>query len=317
MARENKIDIARLARRYGAVVFFFLLFLYNCIATKNFVRLSTIQNLFIQSFPILLIGFGLTLVIATGNIDISVGSAMAMSAMIFALTIKGGLSPVWAFLLTLAIGAGVGFLSGVLVARFHIQSMIVTMAMQYILRGVAKGMCGGNTIIFKNDFLSALSYMKVAKYIPIHLIIVLVIYAILYFTVEKTRFGTYIEAVGNNARAADISGVNVVGILISVYVIGMVLAVLAGVEQGIMVMQADSNNIGLSKEFDAIAATVVGGTPMSGGKANLVGTFFAALLLQLINMMVNMNNIYYAMAYIIKAVMIIGAVLINTYIGRK
>ena len=84
-----------------------------------------------------------------------------------------------------------------------------------------------------------------------------------------------------------------------------------------MVMQADSSNIGLTKEFDVIAATVVGGTPMSGGKANLTGTLFAALLLQLINMMVNMNNIYYALAYIIKAILIIAAVLINTYIGQK
>lgn len=317
MLNKKQIDFARLARRYGAVVFFFLLFLYNCLTTKNFVRLVTVQNLFIQSFPILLIGFGLTLVIATGNIDISVGSAMSMSAMIFALSVKGGMAPIPAFLMTFIICGLVGVVSGIMVARFHIQSMIVTMAMQYILRGISKGLCGGSTIIYKNNVLSSLSYMKIAKIIPLHLIIVLAIYCVLYFAVEKTRYGTYVEAVGNNTRAANISGVNVSLILISVYVISMLLAGLAGMEQSIMVMQADSNNIGLSKEFDAIAATVVGGTPMSGGKANLVGTFFAALLLQLINMMVNMNNIYYAMAYIIKAVMIIGAVLINTYIGRK
>ena len=317
MAKEHKIDISKLASRYGAVVFFFLLFFYNCLMTKNFVRINTIQNLFIQSFPILLIGFGMTLVIATGNIDISVGSAMAMSAMIFVLTIKAGASPIIAFVLTLLIGSAVGVLSGILVSRFKIQSMIVTMAMLYILRGVAKGICGGTTVNFKDEFLSSLSYTKIVNYIPVHVIVILVIYAVMYFAVEKTRYGVYIEAVGNNIKAADVSGINVVRITISVFVIGMLLSVLAGVEQGIMVMQADSNNIGLTKEFDAIAATVVGGTPMSGGKPNLVGTFFAALLLQLINMMVNMNNIYYAMAYIIKAIMIIGAVMINTFIGRR
>lgn len=314
---QKKIDIVKIARKYGAVIFFFLLFLFNCVTTTNFIRINTIQNLFIQSFPILLISFGMTLVIATANIDISVGSGMALAAMIFALTISAGLHPVLAFLVTLIVGVFFGWICGVLVAKYDIQSMIVTMAMMYILRGIAKGMYGGSTVMFKNDFLSTLSYYRIGDVIPVHVVIMLIIFAILWFVVEKTRYGTYVEAVGNNPKAAGISGVSVSGILISVYVISALLAVIAGVEQGIMVMQADSSNIGLTKEFDAIAATVVGGTPMSGGKANLTGTLFAALLLQLINMMVNMNNIYYALAYIIKAILIIAAVLINTYIGQK
>ena len=317
MGNIKKIDITKIALRYGAVIFFFLLFLYNCIMTPNFIRIATLQNLFVQSFPILLISFGLTLVIATANIDISVGSGMALAAMIFALTIDGGLHPLMAFLLALLVGAAFGWLCGVLVAKFEIQSMIVTMAMMYMLRGMARGLCGGSTINFQNSFLSGLSYYRVGDLIPIHLIIMLLFFAILYFVVEKTRYGTYIEAVGNNPKAARISGISVNKILISVYVISAALAVVSGVEQSIMVMQADSSNIGLTKEFDAIAATVVGGTPMSGGRVNLVGTLFAALLLQLINMMVNMNNIYYALAYVIKAVLIIGGVLINTYIGKK
>lgn len=317
MENIKKIDITKLALRYGAVVFFLLLLLYNCFLTPNFVRLNTVQNLFVQSFPVILISFGLTLVIATANIDISVGSGMALSAMIFALTIDGGLHPFLAFLLALIVGGILGWFCGVLVARFDIQSMIVTMAMMYMLRGMARGLCGGSTINFQNAFLSELSYYRIGDIVPIHLVIVLILFGILYFVVEKTRYGTYIEAVGNNPKAARISGINVNKILISVYVISAVLAVLAGIEQSIMVMQADSSNIGLTKEFDAIAATVVGGTPMSGGRVNLVGTFFAALLLQLINMMVNMNHIYYALAYIIKAVLIIGGVLINTYMGKK
>ena len=88
---QKKIDIVKIARKYGAVIFFFLLFLFNCVTTTNFIRINTIQNLFIQSFPILLISFGMTLVIATANIDISVGSGMALAAMIFALTISAGM----------------------------------------------------------------------------------------------------------------------------------------------------------------------------------------------------------------------------------
>lgn len=317
MAKTRNIDIRMLSWKYGAVIFFFLLFLYNCVTTPNFVRFTTIQNLFVQSFPIVLISFGMTLVIATANIDISVGSGMALAAVIFAMVVKGGGGFVAALLIAALAGAFFGGFCGILVAKFEIQSMIVTMAMLYMLRGIAKGLSGGALISYQDSFISGLSYYKIAGVIPLHLVIILSIFGIMYFVVEKTRYGTYVEAVGNNPKAARIAGVDVNKTLISVYIISGVLAALAGAEQCVMVSVADSANVGLTKEFDAIAATVVGGTPMSGGKPNLVGTFFAALLLQLINMMVNMNNIYYALAYIIKALLIIGAVLIQTYMGRR
>ena len=306
-----------LSWKYGAVIFFFLLFFYNCIMTKNFVRLVTIQNIFVQSFPIVLISFGMTLVIATGNIDISLGSGMALAAIIFSLAVSHDWNVFLALGLALVIGMFFGWFCGILVAKFHVQSMIITMAMLYMLRGMAKGLSGGTLVSYKNETLSELSYYKAAGIIPIHLIIALVVFFIMFFIVEKTSYGTYVEAVGDNPRAAAISGVKVHKILISVYVISGAMAVIAGVEQCIMVSLADAANVGLSREFDAIAATVVGGTPMSGGKPNLVGTFFAALLLQLINMMVNMNNIYYALAYVIKAFLIIGAVFLQTYMGRR
>lgn len=317
MGRTKKMDIRMFAWKYGAVIFFFLLFFYNCITTKNFVRFITIQNMFIQSFPIILISFGMTLVIATGNIDISVGSGMALAAVIFALVVSEGGNIFLALLLTLIVGCFFGWFSGILVARFQVQSMIITMAMLYMLRGIAKGISGGALVSYKNEAIAELSYYKVAGVIPIHLIIVLIIFVVMYFVVEKTRYGAYVEATGDNPKAARVSGVSVDKVLVSVYVVSAAMAVLAGAEQCIMVSLADSANVGLTKEFDAIAATVVGGTPMSGGKPNLVGTFFAALLLQLINMMVNMNNIYYALAYVIKALLIIGAVLIQTYMGRR
>ena len=228
-----------------------------------------------------------------------------------------GWNALLALFLALAVGMFFGCFCGVLVAKFHVQSMIITMAMLYMLRGIAKGLSGGALVSYKNDALSALSYYKIAGVIPVHLVVALVAFALMYFVVEKTRYGTYVEAVGDNPRAAKVSGVKVHKILISVYIISGAMAVIAGVEQCIMVSLSDAPNVGLSREFDAIAATVVGGTPMSGGKPNLVGTFFAALLLQLINMMVNMNHIYYALAYVIKALLIIGAVFLQTYMGRR
>lgn len=317
MGGMKKVDLKTISWKYGAVIFFFILFFYNCAVTRNFVRFITIQNMFIQSFPIVLISFGMTLVIATGNIDISCGSGMALAAVLFAFAVRSGIHPFLAVCLVMVVGASFGWFCGVLVARFQVQSMIITMAMLYMLRGIAKGISGGALVSYKNDELSALSYYKIGGVIPIHLAIILIVFLIMYFVVEKTRYGTYLEASGDNAKAAEIAGVNVSGILISVYVISGVLAAFSGAQQCVMVSLADSSNVGLTREFDAIAATVVGGTPMSGGKPNLVGTLFAALLLQLINMMVNMNNIHFALAYVIKAFLIIGAVLIQTYTAKK
>ncbi len=317
MLKAKNTDIRLFIWKYGAMIFFFLLFTYNCIMTPNFVRLVTVQNMFVQSFPIILTGFGMTLVIATGNIDISAGSGMALAAVIFAMGAGRGWNGFLALALALAAGMFFGWFCGVLVAKFHVQSMIITMAMLYMLRGMAKGLSGGALVGYKNDLLSELSYYKVAGVIPIHLIIVLMGLAVMYFVIEKTRYGAYVEAVGDNPKAAEISGVKVHKVLILVYMISGAMAVIAGVEQCVMVSLADAANVGLTREFDAIAATVVGGTPMSGGKPDLVGTFFAALLLQLINMMVNMNNIYYALAYVIKAFLIIGAVFLQTHMGRR
>ena len=121
----------------------------------------------------------------------------------------------------------------------------------------------------------------------------------------------------SNRTAARISGINVVAIILVTYVVSGMLATLAGIEQCIMVSSADGSSLGLSYEFDAIASTVVGGTPMRGGKPNIIGTLCGALLLQLIVIMVNMNNIYYAISLVIKALLIFGAVYLQRVATKK
>lgn len=303
-------------QRYGAIAIFLALYIFNAFFTRGFFTPRIFWNLVIQATPAILVGLGMTLVIATGNINISVGSMMGLGGVVFAFYVKRGMDPLSALLIAVALGAVVGMLVGVLIARFKVQSMIVTMAAMYILRGLAKVIANGSQISYNNGFVSELSFYKVGGVVPLQAVVVLVLLGLMYFGVSRMSYGVFLEASGDNERAARLSGINTVMVITIAYVVSQALGALAGIAKAITVSSADGAGLGLNYEFDAIAAVVVGGTPMSGGRPNILGTLFAALLLQTIEIMVNMNNIYYAVAQVIKALIIMAAVY-SQYAGSK
>ena len=307
-ARRKHIVNRDTIQRYGAVLIFFALFAFNCLFTKKFFSMRIVWNLLVQATPAILVGFGMTLVIATGNIDISVGSNMGLSAVIFALLVKGGGAPFPALITAMCLGMFVGLISGLLVSMFKVQSMIVTMAGMYILRGLARVFSNGSNVSYMNKAVSDLSFYRILGAVPLHVVIVFVVLILFGALIYKTRYGICLEACGDNKQAAHLSGINTVLVITAAYMVCGTLAAFSGVEKAVMVSSADGAGLGLMYEFDAIAATVVGGTPMAGGKPNLIGTLFAGLLLQLIEIMVNMNNIYYAVSLIIKALIILLAI---------
>ncbi len=313
---RKKLISRETVQRYGAVVMFFALYVFNAFYTKGFFTWRIFWNLIIQASPAILVAFGMTLVIATGNINISVGSMMGLGGVIFAYFVKRGGSPMLWLAVSLALGAAVGALLGVIVSKFKVQSMIATMSGMYILRGVARVIANGSQISYNNASVSALSYYRVGGVVPLQAVVVLAILAILYIFVTRARYGVQLEASGNNQRAAHLAGINTVAVITLAYVICQTLSSLAGIGKMITVSSADGTGLGLNYEFDAIAAVVVGGTPMAGGRPNIIGTLFAALLLQTIEIMVNMNGIYYAIAQIIKALIIMIAVY-SQYAGTK
>lgn len=302
-------------QNYGAIIFFCALLIFNCLFTRNFMRKQTFWNLAIQCFPTMMLGLGSTLVISTGNVNIALGSMMALSAVLFAMLIEAGCSFAVALLLSVAVGAIPGIIIGYVIARFKFPSMIVTMAFMYILRGVAQVVCDGFAVSYKNSWIQNLTMVKVGGYVPIQIIVTLVLFIILYFFVQRTSFGIQMQATGVNATASEISGINVDRVIMVGFVICTVLAAFAGAEQAMMVSLGDPT-LGANNTFDGICAAVIGGTPMSGGRANLVGTFFAALFLQLISVMCNMRGVHYAYVYVIKAVLIFLACAVQV-LGQK
>jgi ribose transport system permease protein len=294
--------------KYGVGIVLFFMVIINAFITPNFVHINTLWNILLQSFPVMMIAIGMTFVIATGGIDISVGSTMALSSIVLAkFLIFNNAS--FGVSLALALGAALifGLFNGVLVGVFKFQPIVATLILMISGRGIAQLFNDGVVISFYGDTYSAIGLYRIAGIIPVQVVIIAVTAIIALFILKRTTFGCYIQAVGDNIRASHLAGINTVGVLISVYIISALLAGLAASFETMRMLSADPNNIGKAIELDCIAAVAVGGASMSGGRAKIIGTITGTLIMQLITTMVNMNNVPYAFSLVIKSAIIVFA----------
>ncbi len=303
---KTKTHNSDILKKYGALFVLILVTLLNCIFTPNFSNVNVMWNIIIQVTTVMLVALGMTAVISLGGIDISVGSIMAISSIVVAKFLDLGVVP--AILITLAIAAVFGIFSGFIVSKFNIQPIIVTLSVMIAGRGIGQVINDAQLLNFYNPEFSAIGTYKVFGVIPIQAFIMLVFIGIFLFVMKKTVFGTYIQAMGDNKKASSLSGVNTVFIVIAVYTISSIMAGMAGIVETARLSAADANAIGKSIELDAIAAVVVGGTPMTGGVANITGTVIGALIMQIITVSVNMNNIPFAYSLVLKSLIIVVAI---------
>ena len=302
-------SLADYAPTYGALVALVLLFAVNAVFTPNFADPNNIRNILLQVAPTVLVAVGMTLVIATGGIDLSVGSVMAIASAVAAISLDAGVG--LAVLLALAAALAVGALNGALITGFRIQPIIVTLASLITLRGVAQVIShGGQLLPFSNPTFEYLGKGAVAT-VPVQVIIMLLVVAGAIFVIRMTPFGRYVAAVGGNEAAARLAGVKVHRTKIMVYAASGLLAGVAGLVETARLGASDAQKVGLNIELDAIAAVVVGGTPLAGGRATVVGTLVGALIMQVITTSFNMNGISFSWALVIKAAIIIVAVYIQ------
>jgi ribose transport system permease protein len=308
--KQHQAFFANLFERYGTVSVLVIMLLVNMIWTPNFFRIGTLRNVINQSTTIMLTGLGMTMVVATGGINISVGSVMALASMVSAKTMGFGILP--CILIGLGASALCGAICGFIVAKFKIQPIIVTLVMMMAARGFAQVLNDAMILQFYSPAFSMLGTYRIFGTIPIQLIFILVALGIVLFLVTKTTFGRYMQAVGDNPMAARLSGVNIFGTIMLVYVISSVFAGFAGIVETARISAADGNSIGNLAELDAIAAVAVGGTPLSGGRAKVMGTVAGALIMQLVGMTVNMNGILSSWGMVAKALILILAVYLGS-----
>jgi simple sugar transport system permease protein/ribose transport system permease protein len=290
----------------GAVAALVILVLANSLFTPNFATAGNLWNVLLQVSTVLLVATGMTLVIATGGIDLSVGSVMAVSAAIAAVLMDRGLAV--AIPVALIGALAVGMLNGALIARLRVQPIVVTLATLIAGRGLAQVISNDGELVTIGDPTFALLGRGHVGPLPVQVIVALVVVAATAMLLRSTPFGRYVLAVGGRPAAARLAGVPVNRTLITVYAASALLAGLAGLIEAARLGASDGAKIGLNVELDAIAAAVVGGTALSGGRATVWGTVVGALVMQVIATSFNMLLVPYSWSLALKAAIILLAV---------
>ncbi len=306
------LTLGRFGPTLTALLTLLALIAFNAALTPNFLSVQTLNVNLTQVAAVVIVGIGMTLVIATGGIDLSVGSLMAISGALAPLLFTNpALSPPLGLLLAftlpvLAAGVG-GIFNGALVTRFRIQPIIATLVLYIAGRGVAQVLTNGNLQSFRNPAFESLAYGRLLG-VPYQVILMLGVVAVVAWVVRATVFGRYLEAVGDNEAAARLAGVPVDRVKTTVYLVSGLLAGVAGLIVVAINRASDANQVGLNMELDAIAAVAVGGTALTGGRARIVGTLLGACIIQLIRYTLLARGVPDAVALIVKAVVIVAAV---------
>ncbi len=290
----------------GAVVALVVLVAVNSLFTPNFATAGNFWNVLFQLSVTLLVAVGMTLVISTGGIDLSVGSVMAISAAVAAVTLDRGL--LVAVPLAVASAMAVGLLNGAFVSYFKVQAIVVTLATLLAGRGLAQVINRGGALITIDDPGFLVLGRGHLGPVPVQVIVAAVVVALAVFLLRSTPFGRYVLAAGGNPAAARLSGVPVDRTVVTVYVLSAALAGVAGLVEASRLGASAAARIGQNVELDAIAAVVVGGTLLSGGRATILGTVVGALIMQVIATSFNMLLVPYAWSLAFKAFIILFAV---------
>ena len=301
-------------RRYAALTALLVLLAFNFAVTPNFASWQTLNVNLTQVATIVIVSVGMTLVIATGGIDLSVGSLMAIAGALAPLIFLSpfgvahpGFGNLLAFVVPIGAAGLLGGFNGWFITRFQVQPIVGTLVMFIAGRGIGQVLTNGNLQVFKNPTFQFVGLGRVFG-VPFQVVIMLALVAAAAWTLRRTLFGRQILSVGGNERAARLSGVPVNRVKRWVYAISGLCAGIAGLVVVSINSSSDANLVGLGMELDAIAAVAVGGTPFTGGQASVVGSLIGALLIQLVRYTLLANGVPDAAALVVKGAIIAGAV---------
>ena len=305
-AKPRRLGIGQ---KLGPLAGLFAIVLVVSIMEPDFLTLNNLFNILRQVSINALIAFGMTFVILTGGIDLSVGSILALSSAFVAGLMTDGTSALIAVLAGLIVGAVMGALNGMVISLGKVAPFIATLATMTIFRGLTLVYTDGKPITGLSQGgwfeLFGRGYFWI---FPVPVLTMLIAFAVLYFILKKTTFGRYTYAIGGNEEAAKLMGIQVNKVKIMIYSLSGLMAALAGI---ILTSRLNSAQptAGTSYELDAIAAVVLGGTSLSGGRGWIVGTLIGALIIGTLNNGLNLLGVSSFFQLVVKGVVILFAVL--------
>ncbi|MEG6573027.1 ribose ABC transporter permease [Caldibacillus debilis] len=298
-------------QKMGPFLGLLLIVIVLTILSPNFLTVTNILNVFRQVSINALLAFGMTYVILTGGIDLSVGSILALCSALAAGFMTDSMDPVLAVSAGLVLGALMGAANGFVIAKGKVAPFIATLATMTIFRGLTLVYTEGRPI---TGFSDSVAFKMIGRGyflgVPVPVYIMLAIFLILYLVLKKTTFGRGVYAVGGNEEASRLSGLNVDRIKIGVYTISGLLSAFAGIILASRLNSAQPT-AGISYELDAIAAVVIGGTSLSGGRGRIAGTLIGALIIGVLNNGLNLLNVSSFYQQVVKGGVILLAVLLD------
>jgi galactofuranose transport system permease protein len=293
--------------------------LFNAFFTTGFLQFTvrdgrlygSLIDILNRAAPVMLLSLGMTLVIATGGVDLSVGAVMAIAGATSAILISKGAAVPVVIAAGLGIAAVAGLWNGALVGVFKVPPIVATLILMVSGRGVAQLLTDGQIITFENrafEFVGRGAFLG----LPFTIALVLLVWATLSLLKGRTALGLFIECTGDNETASRYSGVNTNAVKLAVYAVCSLCAGLAGLIVTADIKAADANNAGLWLELDAILATVIGGTALTGGRFFLAGSLVGAVLIQTLTTTILTRGVAVELTLVVKAVVVILVCLLQS-----
>ncbi len=317
--QRSRFQIGAFLLEQRSIIALLLLIIIVSLINPDFFTMDNILNILRQTSVNAIIAVGMTFVILIAGIDLSVGSILALTGAFAASMIGAELPVLLVIPAVLLCGTLLGALSGVIVAKGKVQAFIATLVTMTLLRGVTMVYTDGRPISTGfSDAADSFAYLGSGYLfgIPLPIWLMTLVFAAAWYILKHMKIGRYIYALGGNEAATQLSGINVAKVKVFVFAVSGLLSALAGLIVTSRLSSAQPT-AGVSYELDAIAAVVVGGTSLMGGKGRVMGTLIGALIIGFLNNALNLLDIssYYQM--IAKALVILAAVLADNYLGNR
>ncbi|WP_368189929.1 ABC transporter permease [Blautia sp. 1033sp1_1033st1_G9_1033SCRN_220408] len=312
---QKKIDFGKMLAEYAIIVIFIVLFVVMSIFAPNFFTGNNMVNILRQVSISGICAVGMTFVMLTGGIDLSVGAILGVSGVLTAMMMLKGIPSLLASIIALALGVVIGGITGAIIHYIEIPPMIATLGTMTSLRGVAYLITGGTPVFGFDE-----SYSKIGQghvgVIPIPVIILAIVYVIGIFVLSKTKFSRYVYGIGGNQEVARLSGIKVARVKIAVYAISGFCSALAGLVT-LGRVNSGQPRAGESYEMDVITAVVLGGVSLNGGVGNLSHVIFGVLIIGVLTNGMTMMAVDDYWQRVVKGLILLLAVSFDHYIQKK
>lgn len=301
-------NIGEFYSKFGILLILGVIFLASSIFCEGFFQSANLTNVLRQIGVVTILAFGATLVIILGHINVAYGSELAFIGVISCGVMRATGNIFLAVSVAIVLGVFIGFLIGIVITKFGIPAFIMTLAVTTVARGFALIYTGGVPVSNLGNY-TVIGQGSIG-FMPISVIIMLVLFAITWLLLNKSCYGRHLYAAGGNINAAKASGIKVNKVVIQAFMFDGLMAAVAAVVF-MSRMNSGQPQAGVSYEFDAITAVVVGGTSLSGGVGNVTGTLIGAVIVGIINNVQNLMNVSSYWQFVVKGVIILAAVIID------